>query len=264
MKLIYQKSSRSWYAILSAVLLTGFLLILTAWTFHIVLQELYDGRGQQNYLKAYAAAEAGLEEALYLVNEYDYWYHEIRSWDTSILGDNPKIPEVAFDFESKSKAFTWSLESFDMDIIPLFWRDSDGMYHNIIWDLELVDETDSFAWNIVWLDVGVWWSGAFISSTKQVPRRILNTTTSQLQQFNIETVVLNEFLMQDEMRFMIIINNSDNTQQYTLLSWGEYLTLPRHDIVSSGRIGRFTQNIRTELDNTEYLGLLRYSIFWWN
>ena len=266
MKLASHTSSTWWYAILSALLITGFLLILTAWTFHLVLQELYDGRGKQNYLKAYAAAEAWLEEALYLVNRYDYGYHKNQAWTSDILSDDIRIPQVAFEFESKVQEYSWSLDPFDMDIIPLFWRDSEGKYHNIKWGLQLAVDNDIddkvIAWNIIWLKVGVWWNWSFQSETQKVPQRAFDPDSS-IQKFVINDDYLENFLKLDEMRFMILINNSSITQDYTLTSTWEYFTLPRHDIVSSGKIGRFTQNIRTEIDNTEYLGLLRYSIFWW-
>ena len=266
MRLTY--NDKWWYAILSAILLTWFLLILTAWTFHLVLQELYDGRGKQNYLKTYAAAEAWLEEALYLVNTFDYGYHEVRDWTSDILEDDIRTPQVSFEFESKVQEYSWSLDPFDMDIIPLFWRDDTGKYHNITWDFNLAASSD-IAWNIIWLEVGVWWSGWFDSSQKKVPKRVLQSKDG-IHQFDMSTVELDVFLKQEneadesrKIKFMILINNSTTTQNYILTSTWEYFTLPRHDIVSSGKIGRFTQNIRTEIDNTKYLGLLRYSIFWW-
>jgi hypothetical protein len=45
------------YSIIAAVLMIGFLLILTTSTLNLVLQEMQDGKGRQDYMKAYAGAE---------------------------------------------------------------------------------------------------------------------------------------------------------------------------------------------------------------
>ncbi|MCH8518664.1 hypothetical protein LAT59_02800 [Candidatus Gracilibacteria bacterium] len=261
MKLYYKNTQKSGYAIISAVLLIGFLLVLTAGSFHLVLQEMFDGRGKQNYLKAYAAAEAGLETALLQVKEQGYGYYEKNDFSGDILGDDVKIAQVSYEFLGRVQAHTGELAGFGVDIIPLFWIEdtgigNDGIVHNLGLGLEL-DAPDSIVWNIVALEVGVSGSGEFRSHEKQVPRKSLEESGD----FLVGNTNLDAFLQIPEEKYLFIVNTVATPQNYTLTSGSDYFTLPRHDIISSGRVGNYVQNIRTHLDNTEFLGLLRYSIF---
>lgn len=256
----YTSSQKSWYAIISAILLVWFLLVLSAGSFHLVLQEMYDGRGKQNYLKAYAAAEAWLEEALLKVKQEGYGYYEKKDFSPDILWDAIKIAEVAYEFLWKTQSYSGDLEAFGVDIIPLFWIDSDGGVHNLENTLHLATTDSALAWNIVWKDVWVGGNGSFESSMKQVDKKTLEDTGN----FTLTQSNLDAFLGLDEEKYIFIVNTSDVSLSYTLNStWNNFFTLPRHDIISSGRAGNYVQNIRTQLDNTEFLWLLRYSIYAW-
>lgn len=263
----HQNTHTSWYAIISAVLIIGFLLILTVWWFQLVLQEVYDGRGKQNYLKAYAAAEAGLELALYEVQEKWYGYYEKKWFSSDIFWDSPRNAQFSYEFSWKVSEHSWSLQTSQIDIIPLFWIDTDGEVYNISWWLELSTDSDSrLAWNIVWEDVWVWGNWQFDSGTKQVDRKWLEDAWN----FILTNSLLDDFIATPWEKYLFIMNTAETQSweaiEYTLTSsWNnQYFTLPRQDIISSGRIGNFTQNIRIDLDNTEYLWLLRYSIFAWD
>ena len=69
-------ASSGGYTIISAIMMVGFLLVLTTGTLNLVLQELQDSRGQQNYIKAYAAAEGAMELGLYRIKERGYGYDD--------------------------------------------------------------------------------------------------------------------------------------------------------------------------------------------
>jgi hypothetical protein len=49
--------------------MVGFLLVLTTSTLNLVLQEMQDGKGRQDYMKAYAGAEGALELALFQIKD---------------------------------------------------------------------------------------------------------------------------------------------------------------------------------------------------
>ena len=253
-------SQKSWYTILLAIILTWFLLMLTTWGFHLVLQEMYDGRGKQNYLKAYAAAEAGLELALLQIKEKWYGYYEAQSF-SDILWDDIKTAKVWYEFLSRSQDHSGTLPPFWIDIIPLFWINDNWEIHNISNNLTLKAE-DSIWWNIIGFNAWVAWSGRFNSNAKQVNKKTLEETGS----FLLTDSSLDAFLDINEEKYIFIINTDNTSNNYTLTTeWGNnYFTLPRHDIISSWKIWNYIQNIRTHVDNTEFIGLLRYSIYSWD
>ena len=76
----------------------GFLLVLTTGTLNLVLQEMQDGKGKQDYLKASAAAEGSLELAL-LQN---------------------KDPRISYSFEGRVQTHTGKIDAFETEMIPLF------------------------------------------------------------------------------------------------------------------------------------------------
>lgn len=263
-----QKHHRDWYTVITAILVIGFLLVLTVGGFQLVLQELYDGRGKQNYLKAYAAAEAGLELALYKLKEDWLWYgyYEEKAFSSDVFSDTVRQPEYSYEFLWKAQSHTWQLWWVgwawvsQLDIIPLFWISQDGNIYRVTSWLEFQASND-IVWNIVWQDIGVWWSWNFHGGT--------SIDLKELQQswnFHFINSDINSFLATDEVKYLFVYNTWQQAQQYNLTSTSstDYFTLPRHDIISSGKVWNFRQNIRTSIDNTEYLWLLRYSIFAWD
>jgi len=220
---------------------------------------MYDGRGKQNYLKAYAAAEAWLETALLKVKQEGYGYFEKKDFSSDILWDNIKRAEVSYEFLWKTQRYEGNLESFWVDIIPLFWIGIDWVVHNLKDTLNFSADPD-IAWNIVWVDIGVWGSGSFESSSKQIDKKSLEDSGD----FRLQNDRLDAFLSVDEEKYIFILNTTDSPLDYSINSqWDNFFTLPRHYIISSGRVGNYVQNIRTELDNTEFIWLLRYSIYAW-
>lgn len=237
-----------------------FLLVLTTGSFHLVLQELYDGRGKQNYLKAYAAAEAGLEEALFQIHQYWYGFYQNVQDNDTILWSSPKTASVSYDFEWKVQDYTWELGPSQFDILPLFWIDSLGVIYPLTWNLILSGASSDLVWNIVSRDVWVSGVGDFDSSTKLVSKKELESTWN----FSLMSDSLDAFLSTPGEKYILLQNTSSIDQSYTLKhTSSEYFTLPRESIVTQGKIGKYTQNIKTELDNTEFLWLLRYSIYSW-
>ena len=259
MKYMFPNSWSSWYVIISAIFLVWFLLILTTWSFHLVLQEMYDWRGKQNYLKAYAAAEAWLETALLKVKQEGYGYFEKKDFSSDILWDDIKRAEVSYGLLWKTQRYEGSLESFWVDIIPLFWIENTWVVRNLLATLKL-EANNNIAWNIMWRDIGVWWNGGFESSSKQIDKKSLEDSGH----FSLENDSLDAFLWLNEEKYILILNTAEWPLDYSISSqWDNFFTLPRHYIISSGRVGGYVQNIRTELDNTEFLWLLRYSIYAW-
>lgn len=264
MRYTQQLSHKSWgYVILTALMITGFLLVITVGSFHLVLQEMYDGRGKQNYLKSYAAAEWGLEEALLHIKQKWYGYYQVLDFEEGeiLQGDGRKTPQMRYEFFGKTQEHTDTLKPYTLDVIPLFWIDTQGTLYHISQGLTLQANND-VAWNIVASEVGVGGVWRFSSAEKEVDKKTLEETW----RFSLQSSTLDAFLGTPDEKYMFIINNSDVEQTYTLkhVWWNEYFTRPRHRILSTGKVGNYRQNIETQIDNTEFLWKLQYSIFWWN
>jgi hypothetical protein len=63
-----QKNKKA-YSVIIAMLLIGFLLVLTVTVLNLVLKELNDNKAMGNSLKAFAAAETGKELALLKIKD---------------------------------------------------------------------------------------------------------------------------------------------------------------------------------------------------
>ncbi len=258
----YTFTSPQAYSVIAAIMMIGFLLVLTTSTLNLVLQEMQDGKGRQDYMKAYAGAEWAMELALLKIKEKGYGYY----WklDTSkMLGNTHKDVQLSYSFDSKVQVYTGNLWNYSTDIIPLFWIDDTGVKQSISWgDLRFDDLGDEgIIWNIVWRDRGMSGIWDFSESTSLWEKKI-NISWD----FTITTETIGSLFPGEN--YLIVYNPKDSlwaSLGYTLsVSWNDYFTTPKANILSTGKIWRYSQNLRTLIDNTEFLGILKYSIYSWN
>lgn len=203
-------------------------------------------------MKAYAAAEWAMELALYKVKDKGYGYDNIEE-DINIFGIENKEAKISYDFDSKVSEYNGELAAYGTDIIPLFWiNDTSDEYitspkfTNVAWDL---------VWNIIGTSGGISWKWSFFPTTLIWEKK--SDGYSDIQIWN--------FINQAWREYLIIYNPSSHLTSYSLeVPVGEHFTRPRADIYSSARVGKYVQNIKTRVDNTEFLGILKYSIYSWN
>lgn len=248
-------SSKKWYSIIAAIMLTGFLLIITVGTLNLVLQEMQDGKWRQDYMKAYAAAEGGVE--LVLLGIKQQWFGVfLQSENSEILWDDVKTPSISYDSQSRKNAYTGSLEAFETDIIPLFWKDETGTVYSTDGN-NFRFRGDNFVWNLVnEQGGGMSGIGDFTSSTSG------NVKTVENGVFTLTNMDVNSFISQSNSgeKYLIVYNPNNESQEYILeTSWD--FTPPKIDIIASAKIGKYRQNIETNLNNSEYLGILKYSLY---
>lgn len=246
-----------WYSIIAAIMLIGFLLVLTTSTLNLVLQEMQDGRGRQNYLKAYAAAEWSMELWLLQIKNkgYGFW---TDAQNLDILGTDKKDPKIGYTYDGKVQSYSWSLDIGKTDIFPLFWIDDTGTMNNIssltlAWGTNLV-------WNILGDNRGISGIGNFQGSTSVDEKK--TQTIAGNTSFVSQPTTIQNFLSATWPMYLIVYNPSTSTQSYTLTSaWSDFFTTPRETLQSTARVGKYSQNIDTTIDNTEFLGILQYSIY---
>ena len=262
-------NNNSWYSIIVALLIIWFLLVLSIGIFTLILNEMKDNKAMGDYLKAYAWAESSKELALLQIKENWYAYYDKIDHNLNnrsiILSENPlstslfkksKDVLISYDIWSKVSEYEWNLEKLEYDIIPLFYLDDS-------WEKKITSMTftisswspDDLSWNIIWKEN--WLSWIWIN-----PEWSKKTLEWDLFSFKKEN--MNTFISNSDTNYLVLLNswNSWNIK-YKLtanISW-EYFTKPETSIVSSAEIWKYKQNIVTDLDNTEFLNILKYSIF---
>jgi len=249
---INQPTSNWAYSIIAAVLLVGFLLILTTSTLNLVLQEMQDGRGREGYLSAYAGAEWTLELALLDMKREWYWYDDDTFTQKQILWSWSQYPITTYEFNSRVDSYQGSIEPLGIDIIPLFSRWNTGITPST--DIDFTITQGDILWNII--TKTSWVSGTWsFTQAKNIAEKTLDVSWQIW--FNAWVPISSILSWED---YLILQNLSNVTSTYNLTA-NPWFTLPRAEIFSSARVWKYTQNLRTVVDNTEFLWILRYSVY---
>lgn len=267
------KRQKSWYTILIVLFVVGFLLVLTSWVFKLVLQELNDNRGRGDYLKAYYGAESWIEWALYNIKKFDYWYSDEIDLEKNnrsiILSENPlsessfnpkKDTLTSYNIDTKVQTYSQTLKSWEHILFPLYTIDTNGITKKTL-NIQLTvpsGSKTSLVWNIIGHENGLAWSDEFQNSTLGAYK-----TVDTNWNLRFERKQIGEFLSTSNDNYLLLFNSdpiSDLT--YEVISTGDnYFTKPIWEIEASWKIGSYKQNIRLSLNNSEFLNILKYSIF---
>ena len=275
-------NTNKWYSVIISLLMIWFLLVLTVWIFDLVLKEMYDNRGMWNYLKAFAWAESAQELALLKIKEKWYWIYdkidESINERSVILSDNPQNKDnfnrsrevfISYDLDTEtvlndwSSWYDWLLKPLWYDIIPLFYEDKNDIYHilsirEFIVDSSFLWDSNDLIWNIVSENSWISW----VSSVSWLwAKKIINTNN----ELEYDTQDINDYLSSTSSeKSYLILFNSDSTDGHDLLykiTSDHFFSKPKTQIISSWQIWKYKQNLVTDLDNTEYLNILKYSIY---
>lgn len=259
-------NNKSWYSVIIAIFVIGFLLTLTASILKLVLVELNDSKGAYSYLQTYYATEWAWELVMLKIKENWYWYYEKVDLDKSnsisnILNQNSeKNPIISYDINSKVWKYDWELLPLSYDVIPLFftekywsWVILDMVLSTYEWDI------NSLSWNIIttngWLS-WVWW---FTSTNEWFLKQL-----DAVWDFVIENRTIWSFLDENRtnLNYLVLFNSSETSTIKYNLDWkGGFFTKPRTLISVSSKLWDYKQNISIKYDNTDYLGMLKYSIY---
>jgi hypothetical protein len=257
------KYNKSWYSIIVSLFLIAFIIILTAWIFRLVMNEMRINKAMWDYLKAYIWAESAQELALLDIKKKWYWYiWEVKAnktFESKLLNNYPEFNAnrdvlISYYNDGKVSFYSWILPPLSYDIIPLFYIDD-------IWEKKTNDITMNIkswipwdlSWNIVWNKEGiswVWWS---------LNNWIRKSLTSDGFSYN-NTISIWNFLKNSSTNYLVLFNSWKTSIEYDLNS-EEFFTKPRLDIYSTWEVWEYKQNLKTNVDNTEFLGILKYSIY---
>lgn len=259
--------NKRWYSIIIAIIIVWFLFAITWAVFKTVLVELNDNRWMYNYLKAFYGVEWAEELALLDIKENWYGYYRKIDMDKKDLISNILNswtwninPLIAYDIWSKVSFYSWDLLPLSYDVIPLFYKDEDGKYNTLHLENTVFNwDSGYLSWNII---SSSWWLSSFwIFNDSTI---WIYKTLDASNNFVVEDKTIWDFLQEnkDNYNYLVIFNSSDSdTLDYTLSSKDWFFTKPRTDIIVSSKMWDYKQNISINYDNTDYLGIFKYSIY---
>ncbi len=262
-----QNNNKSWYSIIITIFVIWFLLTLTSSILKLVIVESNDNKWVYNYLKSYYATSGAWELVMLKIKENWYGYYEkvdLDSWNSisNILNTDSqkdKNPIIAYDINSKVSNYAWEILPLSYDVIPLFYTDitSSGVIINMeltsTWDLS------DMSWNIITSNWWLSWEWWFNWTTEWFLKQL-----DISWDFIISNKTIWAFLELNKTNFnyLVLFNSSENTPiSYNLDGKWSFFTKPRTDIIVSSKIWNYKQNFSIKYDNTDYLGILKYSIY---
>ncbi len=260
-----RKNNKQWYSVIIAMLLIGFLLVLTVTVLNLVLKEMRDNRAMWDSMKAFAWAETGKELALLKIKNQWYWVdYEISEWEAdsrNILWvewnfKKNRDVEVTYNINLLPENNSWNYEySQDLapgeySIIPLFYQYDDNSIQNT-GNINL-QSSDGIVWNLLSWNNGIAWVGNNQSGKWKVVDNSWKSSVTNMSQQNFLNGNNNVYL---------ILNNTSNSNKNFILTSSETFSKPITNIISSGQVGNYRHNIETKYNNTEFLNMLKYAIF---
>lgn len=254
------KKNNNWFSVILAILMTWFMLVLTAGVFLLILWENKDTKELEYYFKSQAWAEWWLEIAMLKAKNNNYSHSE-KNNDPNLLckdKDNCNHKDTIIDYKIVS-TWTWVinkfLESYEFAIIPLFSKDNSWSIINAK-DIELSWIDWDLVWNIIWKDSWITWTWSFDVWKYWNFRRLVWWNA------DYEKTKIWDFLNTSIENYLILHNTSNSWVYYNVESkdWKE-ITLDNTYILSSWEIMWFKQNIQTFINTSEYLNLLKYSVY---
>lgn len=261
--------NKKWYSVIISLLLIWFLIVLSIWIFRLILNEMKSNKAMWDYIKSYAWAESSQELALLEIKIKGYWYDtkilDNKEWKSIILSKNfldnslyhpKKDVLISNSNDWKVNSYDWKLKPLWYDIIPLFYLDDtwEKKVNNIDF---LVKSWDSgnLSWNVIWKLNWISWVWSDLTGIKK-------TITSL--GFTQENKTIWEFLNSSSTNYLVLFNSWNTWDIDYKLSTNistEFFTKPRLTILSSWEVWDYKQNLQTIVDNTEFLNILKYSIY---
>lgn len=288
---------KSWFSSIVAILLTAFLVVVSAWVLWIVLQESKNTRLVYNSISTYAWAEWAQEYALLKIKNHDEWFQdkivEEEDADSKLLTNDPdninqKDQIIEYSMNTYSKSYSWTIASWDFEIIPLFFDKWMLMQRNSKYSswTDWVEKTESFrlswdwdyVWNIIWNDavwetfwmvwtwsawISVWW-GYSVDTWSWNIKKIVNDNNfdinDDIKKITFENIDIKDFTDTYSHNYLILFNPTKNKISYSMESL-EWFATPKVSVVASSRIWTYKQNLLFEENKNRYFEALKYSIF---
>ncbi|MDP2090091.1 MAG: hypothetical protein Q8K30_00710 [Candidatus Gracilibacteria bacterium] len=261
--------NNSGYSVIIILLIIGLLLFLGIGIFNLILNDLKDNKAMGDYYKAYAGAESASELALLQIKKNGYAYYDRIDHNLNnrsiVLSNNPLDVNafkastdiyISYDIGSKVDFYEGSLDPLGYDIVPLFYIDDTG--EKKVTDIEfslISGEETNLAWNVIGKEDGISGEGTDMNGYKK---------TFTLDGLKYSTDNINNFISNSDFNYMVLLNSGDKgIIKYKIKSKiaSQFFSKPKTSIISSAQVGNYKQNLNVDLNNTEYLNMLKYSIY---
>lgn len=285
-----RKNINTWFSVIMAILITAFLVILSAWVLLLVLQEQKNTRLVYNSIATYEWALWANELALLKIKNHWEWFEdsvENIDDDSKLLGKNNNITnkdvQITYNIDNYSKEYEWTIKSWEYEIIPLYFDEWEYIQTNSknpnIWSSDIkktqdikFTSSDNITWNIIWNNDDwetfwinwKWWKNSVVNSES-----IWNIKTSEDDSTNLWDwarkqdyweIKISDFLSQYKQNYLIIYNPLENEVSYKLES-DTWFANPRLKVIWSWKTGDFRQNIEFTENKNRYLDLIKYSLY---
>lgn len=250
------KNNNGWYSVVLALLMTSFIIIIVSWVFRLILENMYDTRWMQDYLKAYSRAEGSMELALKKVKDNDFWFEEHifpGIWEQKIseLFQDKKKTFIWYEINSKADKIIWkTLEANSYAIYPLLSL-TKPIFNISAWD------SNSLVWNIIWNN---WWMSGTGSFNWNLWKDIKSLDSSNNFDFSNKTI--NNFLSSSSDNYLVLYNAWNSIITYDLKSEdiNNKFALEDISIIATWKVWDYKQNLKVDLNIANNLNLLKYSI----
>ncbi|EKD66262.1 MAG: hypothetical protein ACD_49C00056G0017 [uncultured bacterium (gcode 4)] len=280
--------NKKWFSTIIAMLLTAFLIILSAWILFLVLQESKITRTVLNTVSTYAGAEWSLEYALLKIKNHEDWFSDSVNnddFDSNFLANNTvaaKNQIIWYDIYNSSSTYTWYIKSSWFEIIPLFYdkwsliqtnsKNPNPNTSDISKTLNFKFNSDTWiTWNIIWNNASwdTFWivgsgssfgTGYTVSSSIWLFKKTYENTSTDAIDFKLENIDIWTFLATYSNNYLIIYNHNLSDVSYTMES-SNWFSLPNLEIISYSNIWDFKQNIKFTENKSKYFDILKYSLF---
>lgn len=258
--------NNKWYSIIVALFVVGFLMALTSGIFLLILRENKDTLSMEYQLKWFAAAEWAVEVWLLKAKQNNYSYSEkIEDGDplSKVFFEDPNQRtgrDVALKYDIDGTANEISdkkLWPWEYNIIPLFYFDKFGVQIKVT-NIVTYWLTNNIVWNIVSSESWISWLDNFNNWTKWNQKLLSETMDTAYK----ETLVW-DFLEKYKDNYLILHNTWNTLVRYSveIPNPGEKLTTDNISIIWTWEIAWYKQNLKVSINSSEYLNLLKYSIY---
>ncbi len=250
------KNNNSWYSVVLALLMTSFIIIIVSWVFKLILENMYDTRGMQDYLKAYSRAEWSMELALKKIKDNNFWYEEhifpgVWTQKISEAFQDRKKTLIWYEINSTSSEIIWKwLDANSYAIYPLLSLNK-PKFDIKSWD------ASSLVWNIIWDDWWISWTGSFDYHLSKESKWL-----DLSNNFNYEIKTIENFLISNSQNYLVLYNAWNSSIIYDLKSedLNNKFALENINIIATWKVWTYKQNLKVDLNIANNLNLLKYSI----
>ncbi|HRI36601.1 MAG TPA: hypothetical protein PK765_06120 [bacterium] len=279
--------SRSGYSSIIAMLMTAFLVALSAGVLSVMVQNAGVSRTVLQGTEASIAAESGLEYALLKIRNHRAGFEDRiapddreRTLISALAADIPA--EMRYDIDAAGTAYSGTLAPGEFAVFSLFTdpgvptgtgskHPNPTGYRAMVPTSGFVFSADGdFAWNIIASDsagqtYGIVGTGSLTRPVGSDTSAVVSSGTRKdfdatAATFDLSSQTIASFLSAYENAYFVVQNYTGTDRVYSMSAATDF-GFPAHRIVASGIVGNIRQNVALQEDSNRLFEVLKYSLF---